>query len=35
MLEVIIAIVFASLAYYVAEKDNKDSDLYKILHQKR
>lgn len=35
MPEVVIAIVFASLAYYVSEKDNKESDLYKILHQER
>ena len=30
----IIAVLFAAAVYYVAEKDNKDSDLYKILHNK-
>jgi len=34
MLEITIAIVFAITVYYVAEKDNKNSELYKILHQK-
>ena len=34
MLEVTIAVVFAMAVYYVAEKDNKDSNLYKMLHQK-
>ena len=34
MLELTISIIFAILVYYVAEKDNKDGELYKILHQK-
>lgn len=33
MLEMTIGVVFAILAFYVAEKDNKNSELYKILHQ--
>ena len=35
MIEIIVAIVFASIVFYVAEKDNKESDLYKILHAKK
>ncbi len=34
MLEFIIIITFALVAYYVSEKDNKDGELYKILHDK-
>jgi len=34
MLEVIVAIAFAFTVFIVAEKDNKDSDLYKLLHKK-
>ncbi len=33
MLEMTTGVVFAILAFYVAEKDNKNSELYKILHQ--
>jgi len=32
MLEILIGIIFAVVAYYFAEKDNKNSDLYKITH---
>ena len=35
MIEIIIAIVFASIVFYIAEKDNEESDLYKILHAKK
>ncbi|ADN08229.1 hypothetical protein Saut_0180 [Sulfurimonas autotrophica DSM 16294] len=35
MLEMIVAVIFAVVAYYVAEKDNKESDLYQILHQQK
>jgi len=34
MLEIITAIIFAGIVFYVAEKDNKDGDLYKILNEK-
>lgn len=34
MLEAIIVILFVVISYYVIEKDNKDSDLYKLLHKK-
>jgi len=34
MLEFIIIITFAAVAYYVSEKDNKDGELYKILNDK-
>jgi hypothetical protein len=34
MLEVTIAVVFALAAFYLAEKDNEDGELYKILHRK-
>ncbi len=34
MLKLIIGIIFAGLAFYLTEKDNKDGDLYKILHKK-
>lgn len=32
MVELIVGIVFAVIVFYVAEKDNKDGELYKILH---
>ena len=32
MVEIIVAIVFASIVFYVEEKDNEEDDLYKILH---
>lgn len=32
MLAIITGIVFAGVAYYLTEKDNKDGDLYKLLH---
>jgi len=34
MLELIVGILFAILAFYVSEKDNKNGELYKILHDK-
>lgn len=33
MLEIITGIVFLLIAIYITEKDNKDSELYKILHK--
>jgi len=35
MIEIIVAILFASIVFYVAEKDNKNGDLYKILHREK
>ena len=35
MLEMTVAVIFAVVTYYVAEKDNTESDLYKILHQQK
>jgi len=35
MVEIIVAILFASIVFYVAEKDNEDGDLYKILHPEK
>jgi hypothetical protein len=34
MLEIIIGTLFAIIAYVATEYDNKDSELYKLLHQK-
>ncbi len=34
MFELILAIIIAISAYYLAEKDNKNSELYKLLHKK-
>ena len=34
MLEIIVGTLFAGLAFYLTEKDNKNSELYKILHSK-
>ena len=34
MLEFIIIMTFVVVSYYVVEKDNEDSELYKILHKK-
>jgi hypothetical protein len=35
MLEIITGIIFATVAFVLAEKDKKDSDLYKLLHKKK
>jgi len=35
VVELIIAIAFASIVFYVSEKDNKEGDLYKILHPEK
>jgi len=35
MLEIITGIIFAGLAFYLTEKDKKDSELYKVLHQNK
>ena len=34
MLELIVGMIFALLAFYISEKDNKSGELYKILHHK-
>jgi hypothetical protein len=34
MLEFIIIMTFVVVSFYVVEKDNEDSELYKILHKK-
>ena len=33
MLEIIIGIIFATLAFYLVEKDNPKSDLYNLIHK--
>ena len=33
MSEIIIGTLFAFFAFYIAEKDNKNSELYKLLHK--
>ena len=33
MLEVMVGLVFAFVAFYVTEKDNPNSELYKLLHK--
>ena len=33
MLEIITGIVFALVAYYITEKDNENSDLYKYINK--
>ena len=35
MLEFIVGTAFAVIAFYFTEKDNKNSELYKILHEKK
>lgn len=35
MLEFIIIMTFVVVSFYVVEKDNEDSELYKILHKKQ
>ena len=32
MLKIITGLIFAIVAFYFAEKDNPESDLYKLLH---
>ena len=34
MFELILAIIIAISAYYLAEKDNKNIDIYILLHKK-
>jgi len=34
MLEFIIIMTFVVVSFFVVEKDNEDSELYKILHKK-
>lgn len=34
MLEIVTGIVFAMVSYYITEKDNTNSELYKYLHKK-
>ena len=34
MLEALIVILFVGISYYIIEKDNEDSELYKLLHKK-
>ena len=31
-METMVVIVFASIVFYIVEKDNEEGDLYKILH---
>ena len=35
MLEIVTGIIFAGVAFYLTEKDKKDSELYKLLHSKK